>query len=134
MWLPLYHLDFLIHLKNYLTCWCVVLQRLCISALIFYVHCSVPQARIFEIATCKVTDKFKTNKLLALASLFHLFRFIANFTCGILQVDWDAERECFETFSREISSFYAMKKSLFTTTGSDTDQSMEVLEILTCFL
>jgi DNA mismatch repair protein MLH1 len=44
----------------------------------------------------------------------------------MLQVDWDAEKECFESFSREMSSFYAIKKSLFASTDENSEQKPEV--------
>lgn len=31
------------------------------------------------------------------------------------KVNWDSEKECFETFARETSQFYSMKKSVFGT-------------------
>ena len=50
----------------------------------------------------------------------------------IIQVDWDAEQPCFETFARECSRFYAMKPDPFTVEdetgdadedGQDTDMN-----------
>ena len=37
-------------------------------------------------------------------------------------MDWDSEKECFESFSREMSEFYAVKKSLFVCSRTDSDQ------------
>lgn len=39
------------------------------------------------------------------------------------EVNWDSEKECFETFSREMSNFYAMQKSLFISPDEETDET-----------
>ncbi|XP_053374339.1 DNA mismatch repair protein Mlh1-like [Mercenaria mercenaria] len=41
------------------------------------------------------------------------------------EVDWDSEKQCFESFSREMSNFYAMKKSLFASTDDSSEQKPE---------
>ena len=38
-----------------------------------------------------------------------------------LQVNWDTEKECFESFARETSEFYSTKKSLFVQREEDAD-------------
>ena len=42
--------------------------------------------------------------------------------CVFVQVDWDSEKECFDSFSREMSEFYAVKKSLFVSSSTEADQ------------
>ncbi|KAK3109179.1 hypothetical protein FSP39_024740 [Pinctada imbricata] len=40
------------------------------------------------------------------------------------EVNWDSEKECFETFAKETSDFYSMKKSMFVD-QQDTNESQE---------
>ncbi|XP_013398053.1 DNA mismatch repair protein Mlh1-like [Lingula anatina] len=39
------------------------------------------------------------------------------------EVEWDTEKECFETFARETSEFYAMKKDSFQLLKEDSSES-----------
>ena len=39
-----------------------------------------------------------------------------------MQVDWDSEKDCFDSFSKEMSEFYAIKKSLFASSSEKTGQ------------
>ena len=53
-----------------------------------------------------------SSKLLAPACQIKTPHFIM-ITCSspeTLQVNWDSEKDCFETFSRETADFYAVKK------------------------
>ena len=43
-----------------------------------------------------------------------------------LQVDWDSEKECFDTFAKETSDFYSMKKDLF----PEPQQKVNIIYIL----
>ncbi|XP_076094249.1 DNA mismatch repair protein Mlh1-like [Mytilus galloprovincialis] len=38
------------------------------------------------------------------------------------EVNWDSEKECFDTFARETSDFYSMKKSMFQDKNSDSQE------------
>ncbi|XP_063421128.1 DNA mismatch repair protein Mlh1-like [Mytilus trossulus] len=38
------------------------------------------------------------------------------------EVNWDAEKECFDTFARETSDFYSMKKSMFQDKNTDSQE------------
>ncbi|XP_071157797.1 DNA mismatch repair protein Mlh1-like isoform X2 [Mytilus edulis] len=38
------------------------------------------------------------------------------------EVNWDSEKECFDTFARETSEFYSMKKSMFQDKNSDSQE------------
>ena len=49
-----------------------------------------------------------------------------------LQVNWDTEKECFESFARETSEFYSTKKSLFLQREEDADtQVITTILVLT---
>lgn len=41
------------------------------------------------------------------------------------EVNWDSEKDCFDTFARETSDFYSMKKSMFCTPHTDSDSQDE---------
>ena len=51
----------------------------------------------------------------------------------MLQVNWDSEKGCFDTFAREVAEFYCIKKQLFpnepsnsSNSGGDSQESQEV--------
>ncbi|WAQ94718.1 MLH1-like protein, partial [Mya arenaria] len=43
------------------------------------------------------------------------------FSIEIDKVDWEGEKECFESFSREMASFYAVRKPLFASSTAAND-------------
>ena len=52
----------------------------------------------------------------------------AVFTCLFVQVEWDVEKPCFETFARETADFCAVKaKWLSSSTDDETEQQVVVL-------
>ena len=51
-----------------------------------------------------------------------------------LQVDWDSEKECFDTFAKETSDFYSMKKDLFPEPQQKVNIIFIVIRNITCTL
>ena len=54
------------------------------------------------------------------------------FSC--LQVNWDSERECFDSFARETSDFYSVKKSMFPNKDPDSQVSIVLNQGLRDFI
>jgi len=52
--------------------------------------------------------------------------FILSALAVFLKVNWDSEAECFESFAREMSYFYCVKKSLFTKSGPEEEKEQVV--------
>ena len=69
------------------------------------------------------------EKLIRLPQYLFLFSVQkAVFICLFVQVEWDVEKPCFETFARETADFCAVKaKWLSSSTDDETEQQVVAL-------